>query len=844
MNVIYIKTISFLMPILSFIFVLSLLKIYPFGDKSLLSLDLNTQYVAFFAFIKEIIRDPSSIFYTFSKTMGGDSIGLLSYYLFSPFNFITLFFSNEKLVDAITIISILKIGLAGLSFNIYIKGRDFKSILFSFLYAMMGFSIANLSNIMWLDAIIMLPLITKGIELIIDNKKSTLYIVTLTYAIITNYYMGFMICIFSLLYFIYYLIIKFDHISEINRNDIFLYIFSSLISVGIAAFILVPTYFSLKSTKEILEFSSLSIGFNFGIKEFLSKTFIGALSFDEIVNGLPVFYCGLITILCSVYYFLSNSILKKEKICSIIFILVLIVSFIFIPFNMIWHGFAKPNWFPYRYSFILSFFLLKIGFNGYSFFEKRQFNKRYFITTMALVIIILAFVATGSYNYLNTTKIIITFIFILLYFFIILFLKYNSIIRRILIFSIVFFEISINTYFYMKVIPYQSISEYENFVNFIEPILSDIRESDSGFYRFEKTFNRSHNDPFLLNYMGLSHNSSAEGSKVRSYLFSELGFSSEDNWVNYNTGTTYANDSLLGIKYLLTTENMDSDYYSKINDYDEYSLYLNNYALPLAIIVNDDVFSYESGTFSWLNNQNTIWNLLNKGQDKDIMEKIEEGIPIFHDIEVVGMSDSNTIYKANNDNGFIEYSFIMKDNGPLFGYLNSDDEKQIEIIINDNLKKDYFTYGENQIVRLGVYSKGDRVTMKIFLKESTACIKSINLFVQKTEDFVHIFNNITDNKFKLDKFNNAFILGTINANENGNLMFNIPYDENWRVYVNGSIIETKEALGLFLTVPIESGANTIKLYYVPKGIIVGSVVSVSTLLMLIGLYLHDARRNK
>ena len=44
---------SFLIPIITLLFAYKLIDIYPFGEKSLLTRDMNGQYVSYFSYYKE-----------------------------------------------------------------------------------------------------------------------------------------------------------------------------------------------------------------------------------------------------------------------------------------------------------------------------------------------------------------------------------------------------------------------------------------------------------------------------------------------------------------------------------------------------------------------------------------------------------------------------------------------------------------------------------------------------------------------------------------------------------------------------------------------------------------------
>ena len=75
---------------------------------------------------------------------------------------------------------------------------------FSTSYSFCGFVTVYSQNFMWLDALILFPLILLGLQRLWDQRKWGLYSITLFLAIVTNYYMGYMICLFAVLYSIYW----------------------------------------------------------------------------------------------------------------------------------------------------------------------------------------------------------------------------------------------------------------------------------------------------------------------------------------------------------------------------------------------------------------------------------------------------------------------------------------------------------------------------------------------------------------------------------------------------------------------------------------------------------------
>lgn len=109
---------SFFIPVAVFLTIMYKLGFYPFGDKTLFIMDMKGQYLEFYASLRNIISSDDSIFFSWSRSMGGNYLGLFAYYLASPLSFITLFFSVKNLAAGILVLTLLKLGLCGTSFSV------------------------------------------------------------------------------------------------------------------------------------------------------------------------------------------------------------------------------------------------------------------------------------------------------------------------------------------------------------------------------------------------------------------------------------------------------------------------------------------------------------------------------------------------------------------------------------------------------------------------------------------------------------------------------------------------------------------------------------------------------
>ncbi len=184
------------------------LKIFPFGNGTIMTVDLGQQYIDFYQYYRDIFQGNwDQIFYSFSKATGGEMVGTWSYYLMSPYLIFLLFFPQSWLSFAVALIVLLKLATAASAFQ-FMLGRFYnevtwQSLTFSFAYAFIGYLSANQLNVMWLDGVIFLPFLIWGLEKVMRGQSGWTYVGWLALILISNYYIGYMICLFLILFFCY-----------------------------------------------------------------------------------------------------------------------------------------------------------------------------------------------------------------------------------------------------------------------------------------------------------------------------------------------------------------------------------------------------------------------------------------------------------------------------------------------------------------------------------------------------------------------------------------------------------------------------------------------------------------
>ncbi|MBS7576566.1 MULTISPECIES: YfhO family protein [unclassified Enterococcus] len=373
---------AFLVPLLLVLIIFFRLGIYWGSDRLFIYGDLAQQYYPFYANLSSALHGKDSLFWTWSLAGGLNFYSVIAYYAGGIFPLLSYFATPDSLPDMMLYSYILKIGLTGLVFYFYARTTFKLPLVFqlalSWCWAMNGFTLYYGKSILpWQEAQIFLPLILLGIEWLLRGKKPYFLFFSYALAFITNYYMGYMLGIFSLFYFIIKLIALKTQTPK--KSLILAYSVTALASGLASLFIVLPSvldvFHNLVANSKA---SSLWTGLGNPL-ELLIKALPGFFDGDssELYKTAPYLFSGLIVLLTLPLFFLQKEISKHEKIGFSMLILFLISSFYLQPLNLIWMAGETPTGLPFRYSYLLIFCMIYQAARGLGYWliqpEKRLF---------------------------------------------------------------------------------------------------------------------------------------------------------------------------------------------------------------------------------------------------------------------------------------------------------------------------------------------------------------------------------------------------------------------------------------------------------------------------------------
>lgn len=809
---------------------------YLWGKRQILVIDSWHQYYPFLSLLHKKLQSGSSLLYSWEIGMGSNFISIMSYYLLSPLNFISVIIPEKFLVQYFAISTIIKISCIGaftaISLRIITKKNDLSLVICSIIFSFCAFNMGYYWCTIWLDSVAMMPLCVAGTISLLKDKKFKLFTISLSLAIIFNFYIGLFICIAILITCIGYEIIKYENLKKVFK-DFFCTLFFTIISLLITSPITNPAYIGLQNTYKqkngipanfvintISDSGMNTTITNPNIKQIMTTTtkiISNMLSFVKptIQDGLPNISCSILCILLATIFLQSKKIKKSEKIFCTAILLFLIASFFIRHLDFVWHGLHYPNSLPSRFSFLFSFLLIYMSFRGFCNIKDIKL-KDIIITSIIFALIALTFFQRNEQTYI---PLIGSCTFAIIYITLLLLRNFNVLnihkFTNILLF-ITIIEITITSFISVKTVSTTSISNYsnnkENITTQLEKINDLEKENQFEIYRTEMLNPQTLNDGALYNYNGISTFNSMANVNVTKYL-ERLGIGA---WQSGNRYTYYetspVTNTILNIKYFISSNNrinnISNNYYNKIiNSQDGTLLFENTAYLPIGYVTNKELLNWktEDNSIDIINpfeEQNNFWNLATK---------IDE--PLYNKLEI-------TYLKTNT---YIEYSTKANNNGMILFYINSNNrnENKVKIFINDNINE-IKSIKRPHISIIGTVENNDKITIQTDLENENNT--TIYCYQLNDEVFKKGLEILSKSNFKTTYSNDTKINGTIIVEDDGLFLTSIPYEEGWKAYVDNKEVKITALANAMIAFPITKGEHNIKLKFTPKGLITGIIL--------------------
>lgn len=833
-----------LIPLLTVTLLFMIVGVAPFGPKNLLISDLSTQYLQFFAELRRQLLNLSFSSYSFLISIGDSLIPIYAYYLLSPLNLIVVFFSPAKLPIAIDLIIWAKMILCCISMSSFLtlkyRRYDFMAICGGLAYGLCGFVSMYFYDLMWLDALIILPMLVYGLEKLYNQNKMSLYVLCLAFTIVTNYYMGYVICGFCLIYMAYLIKknqpqnVAFNKYMQTQWGRVGRFLWYSLISGMLAAVVLVPTAIAMMATgKKDIHLKNFLVKGTFGPSFTVNLGFGGNDFAGRLVHN-PSLFTGSLFIIMGIAYFFSKRIKNRDKQASAVLLGSIFFGMWLLPLNTMWHMFQKPAGFPFRMVFLFSFALIMIAYEGYL--------KGIFADSRVVIWSAVSLGGAISIGYIwanlfsekmrpfqfKTPQLFVhNFIYFLAMWFIILTtiaiisLTNRELSSKVILTGILTFELLMNFFVATMDAPFINQQRFERGYNQSEQAVKQVDRlnfTKDKFYRLlilDTPYRNiypvpysAYNDSLLFENHGISSYSSTLNSHTHSVL-ADLGFSSRNiRRIDMLGGSVIANH-LLGIKY-----------YYMIGKHTR-RLSIRQNAAQLGFMTNNQIQHVQF-------HRNHVFDNLNR------LVQAEAG-----NSRQYVIAPTVSRYSERMTRGVYHYKLQLRANttGPHYLYLPKIRLYHVSMWVNGaKLSQTYSGLG-TEMIPIGYLQKHQMTTVHLQSTKKLGSMPNVTAGVNLPA-FERVVAQSKDHQFNMraaDDINEhgAHFRGTVNVDQQDRtLLMSFPYDKGWQLHVDGRPHRLIKVAGGLTGAQLTPGKHQLAFNYHIRGLLSGAIISAFGLVLL------------
>ncbi|MBR4514826.1 MAG: YfhO family protein [Lachnospiraceae bacterium] len=827
--------------------------IYPLAWHSLTIIDSVHQYLPFFSDYRDKLLNERSLNYTWNVALGSNYMSLSSYYLASPFNILFIFFPKSAIPAVASILYVVKLSLCAGTMGYFLthkSGRNVQNPLaigLSLCYAFSNYMVGYYWNTMWLDCLLLFPLIMLGFERLCRDKDVRLYSATLALSLYCNYYIGFSTCVFLVLWFLAY---HHGGVKKFFGNGV-RFAFASLLAGGIAAFMLLPAYHGIMATAAGVDIT--------GSKSFLPEhewygsifvilrqlLFLTKPITNQIDDGGANMYCGMACLFAVFLYIFY----KKDGIFTRlkrgILVAFLVVSTNEVILNYIWHGFHNQYGIPNRFTYLLAFIMILTAYDvlrsakklhpaavviasagTFAFIivlfimEKAKVSQLILYSSLALAALYMAFVLLRSLKVFKKKAYIIAM---------------TAVISVELIVSGVY-GFADNGYATLGS-AYTTLPKMTEAKKMME---RHAEEDEAVFYRAEVMDYDILDESTLYNLPSVgTFNSTVLGSVVTT--MGRLGFYTGANEFLYRGATPFTN-SILGVRYLFKRKGDFNNFgFTLIDEEDGVKLYENPYPLSVGFAVNEIAKEFSRNGSTPIRKQQELCSMMTGKQDFYTVI-YPEGEYYSEDMEVSGSLFDPTVRRKESGTVSFRTDFTAPEDGDYYINCRGNNITEIEFYVNDDsLTKARY---QIQIFHIGELKKGDIFSAELIYKnppdEDDLAHFQVALFDR--EAYEKNYHALRSNQLKVTEFEDGLIEGNVNMPEGKTLFTSVPYDEGWKVYVDENEVEYYAFAESFIGIDVPEGLHHVKMVYVPTGLKLGWIITgVSALIFILCCVMYKKR---
>lgn len=800
----------------------------PFGTNSFAQADANIQYLDFFSYLKHILQGDTSWTFSFDRGIGGNVWVILTYYLFSPWNFLVVLFSQENLHTFYDALVVIKLSLSALTMAFYLNQR-FKNRLPACLlmalgmsFGMMQYNMEQARSVMWLDGVYLLPLILWGVYQVRQQKSMLYFIIPSSIAVIFNWYTGLIDLLFAGFWAVWEAallrVVAQSSWQTISRF-LCMIVLGIALSMGISAIVFLPALMEMSNGRvSSLDWSLFHLRWQGSKSAVLKGLTWGTFS----SNGHVSLFAGSFVLIGVVGHFFQRGISKKLLGLILLMLFFVLAIYFWNPLFLLFSLLKSATSYWYRYSYVTIFFLIWLA--G-AFFSSSQYrvSKLFLLLPCAWLMMQL----THPYNTWPNVIASSALFFLLV---VVLALSTKAGIWKryapCFILLLVMIDLGGNANYIMRhQDAYRFVNLYQDYVRNETEQISSILSSDSDFYRISQTRTFSSYDKDVKEHIRANYNeglayhyptvATYTSSPVNTHLkfLDRVGYRQSGDNINVVNTSLLGIDSLLGVRYALSDSfipGLKKDT-TKISA-NEKDVYRNPFAFPIAFRVSEAVsmhHMYEDNPFDFT--------------DALYADLFQKDIQIYTPLA----------YQEKESDGTKRAVFTVSSDGQGVVYANfpfHNKNRDALLTVSDTYTQRYACWLSPSAISVPLINGTGQVQWES--KKDAADVLQHAQFYQIDESVLKAASDEAWQKAaKVYKNSDTDLRIVADADDHEKLFTSIPVHKGWKVLRNGEVIRPEAFEDCLMVIPLNPGHNEITLNFELPGWKLGALCTIISVIL-------------
>lgn len=849
--------------------------------------------------IRVLLREHQLIIPTWDLNIGygQDILTTLNFYVIGePLNLLSALVPTKYSEAAYTFLIVLRLYLAGITFSLFCRYRGHRTaatLTGAMVYVFSQYSILiGTLHPFFLMPIVMFPCVCLGIEMVLNEQKHFIFIISTFVFTISSFYMLYMMVILCVLFAVLrYIDLHRDRRIEIREllRTVAVFFVDGILAVGLGAFLFIPSAMAILITPRANVENYVPILYE--IKYYINL-------FPAFLTGGGDYYCqlgytafGLIAVIAAAITMRKRK--ENRLLLSVFLILLIILCIPFCGHIMNGGGYVTNRWI-WAMSFWVAYMIVS------TLPIIREFTasewKKLTIIAISYAFFVMLFFANRTEKYMATMAMLLTVIFI----------TYLVAAKRKHLFNLTAALLALillaqNNYYVFHPGENSRLNCYTNAGTAFELLVDKaptklLTDTDVGYhsvYRYDSatisTGDLKRNVSMLINIPGVPFYFSTISGSVSEFNHS-MG-------MNYTMESTYETldrramlDALLAVKTFIIPKGKEQylpyGYDSLVAENNRYSAYSSEITFPFAFISDKMISKNSYSDLDEVKKQEALMQAIvleDIENDAEVSFLDEEIFPEFEASKGVEIDGNRIIVKDTSavltlkTGEVIDSELYVEVKGLDYSGISPFELKSLDgmaIIDKNNFKRNnrfwtepnafaitmtcadestklihrtyknaYYSGYHDYLCNLG-YAATARENIKLtFNAVGIYTFESLRVIKQPMHEMKTWVNATCDQEISHITLGPNEIKGKYDAERSGVAFFSIPYSDGWKAYVDGEEAQLVKANVSFVGVLVPSGSHEIQLKYHTPYLHVGFLCSgVSIFILVVWMYMNIKRR--